>query len=213
MKKLTLRKAVAVILGNLILGTGAAALRISEMGNEPYTAVNMAISDGISMSLGTYQLFVNLLIFIIQLLFGRNYIGFGTVVNLFFLGYIIEYAGKLMENIFHIPEAAPLWVKLLFMAAGLLILSFGIAMYQTPAAGISPYDYLSFGMTDRFKKPYFLNRMITDGVCVIIILIALVSGFITWTDSHLGLGTVLTVFCLGPFINFFSKHIKRLASF
>ncbi|MGN0132690.1 MAG: YitT family protein [Lachnospiraceae bacterium] len=209
MKKFTLKKACAVVLGNLILGTGAAALRISQMGNDPYTAANMAISDGLHMSLGTYQLIVNLVIFIVQLAIGRKYIGFGTVINLFFLGYIIEYAGKFMESIPIIPNNASLWMKLLFMIVALLLLSFGVAMYQTAELGVSPYDYLPFGMTDHLPIPYFFNRMITDGICVVVILVAVFSGFISWENSHLGIGTILGAFCLGPFINFFSKHIRK----
>lgn len=209
MKHLT-KKAAAVIVGNLILGTGASLLRLSGMGNEPYTAVNMAISDGLHINLGTYQLIANLVIFVVQLLFGRSYIGFGTAVNLFFLGYIIEYSGKLLESVLLPSPHAPLYVRLLCMTAGLLLLSFGIALYQTPNMGISPYDYLPFGMTEHLPTPYFINRMTTDGICVAIILLSLLSGFITWENSHLGVATILTACCLGPSVSFFTKFVKRL---
>ena len=46
---LTFRKALAVVLGNLILGFGCALLAYSLMGNEPYTAMNMAMSGGFHM--------------------------------------------------------------------------------------------------------------------------------------------------------------------
>lgn len=90
-RKITFRKALAVILGNSILGIGAAGLRFSLMGNEPYTASNMAISDGLHMGLGNYQLMINILLLIIQLIFGRSYIGFGSIVNMCFLGYIVQF--------------------------------------------------------------------------------------------------------------------------
>lgn len=45
MKNLTGKKIAGVILGNLILGIGVALLKVSQMGNDPYSACNMAISD------------------------------------------------------------------------------------------------------------------------------------------------------------------------
>ena len=55
MKNLTGKKIAGVILGNLILGIGVALLKVSQMGNDPYSACNMAISDVIGMWLGTYH--------------------------------------------------------------------------------------------------------------------------------------------------------------
>ncbi len=55
--------------------------------------------------------------------------------------------------------------------------------------GVSPYDFLALGLTDRLRKPYFVIRVGTDVTCVLVILIAVFTGFITWNLSHLGIGT------------------------
>ena len=52
---LTGRRALAVVLGNIILGFGCALLAYSLMGNEPYTAMNMAMSGGFGMGLGNLR--------------------------------------------------------------------------------------------------------------------------------------------------------------
>ncbi|HOO27120.1 MAG TPA: hypothetical protein PLU43_01540 [Lachnospiraceae bacterium] len=208
-RKITFRKALAVILGNSILGIGAAGLRFSLMGNEPYTASNMAISDGLHMGLGNYQLMINILLLIIQLIFGRSYIGFGSIVNMCFLGYIVQFSGFVMELLLKSAAGFSLFQKLIFMLVSLVILSLGVSMYQTADLGVAPYDYLALGMTDRFPTPYFINRVITDGICVLIIVIAVLSHFLTWETSHLGIGTVLGAFFLGPLINLFTKWNKR----
>ena len=49
---LTSRKLSAAILGNVIIGIGVAGLRYSTLGNDPYSASTMAISDGLGMGLG-----------------------------------------------------------------------------------------------------------------------------------------------------------------
>lgn len=208
-KTMTMRRLIAVVLGNIVLGIGAAGLRFSLLGNEPYTAMNMAISDGLHMSLGTYQLILNLFLLIIQLIWGRAYIGFGSIINLCFLGYIIEAAGYVMSLILPSAQGYTFLQKILFMIVSLLILTFGISMYQTADLGVAPYDYLALGMTDHLPTPYFLNRVITDAISVLTIVAVVLGGLITWNESHLGIGTVVGAFFLGPLINFYSKFNEK----
>lgn len=208
-KTMTMRRVIAVVLGNIVLGIGAAGLRFSLLGNEPYTAMNMAISDGLHMSLGTYQLILNLFLLIIQLIWGRAYIGFGSIINLCFLGYIIEAAGYVMSLILPSAQGYTFLQKILFMIVSLLILTFGISMYQTANLGVAPYDYLALGMTDHLPTPYFLNRVVTDAISVLTIVAVVLGGLITWNESHLGIGTVVGAFFLGPLINFYSKFNEK----
>ena len=207
-KPLTMRKATAVILGNIFIGIGASGLRLSLMGNDPYTAVNMALSEGFQIGLGTYQLIVNILLLIIQLVWGKAYIGFGSIVNMCFLGYIIQFATVVIQNTIGDGTGKSFLYQLIYMLISLIILSFGLSMYQIANLGVSPYDYLALGMTEHFKPPYFVNRVITDTICVLIILISAGIGFISWANIHLGLGTILAAFCLGPFVNFFNRYNK-----
>jgi len=51
--------------------------------------------------------------------------------------------------------------------------------------------------------------MIGDCCCVLVIIIAVVGGLITWETSHLGVGTIVGAFCLGPLINFFNKYNRK----
>lgn len=204
-KPLTIRKMTAVIVGNVFIGIGAAGLRLSLMGNDPYTAANMALSEGFHMGLGNYQLLVNILLLIIQLIWGRAYIGFGSIVNMCFLGYIVQFAMPIIQMLVGDGNGKSFMYRLVYMLISLIVLSFGLSMYQIANLGVSPYDYLALGMTEHFKLPYFVNRILTDAFCVMLIVIAACTGFISWADSHLGVGTVLTAFCLGPFVNSFNK--------
>ncbi len=208
-KPLTVRKAIAVVLGNVFIGIGAAGLRLSLMGNDPYTAANMALSEGFHMGLGNYQLIVNSLLLIIQLIWGRAYIGFGSVVNMCFLGYIIQFAMTVIQNLIGDGNGKSFLYCFIYMMVSLLILSFGLSMYQIANLGVSPYDYLALGMTEHWKPPYFVNRVMTDAFCVLLIVVSACTGFITWANSHLGVGTVLAAFCLGPFVNLFNQYNRK----
>lgn len=208
-KDITARKVIAVLLGNMILGIGAALLAYSLMGNEPYTAMNMAISGGIGMGLGNYQLIVNIVLLVAQLIWGRSYIGFGSIVNMFFLGYIIQFSGYAINGLFGDSGEYSLALRLGIMVISFVFMTYGLSMYQTAALGVAPYDYVGLGLTDHFPIPYFASRMIGDCCCVLVIIIAVLGGLITWQTSHLGVGTIVGAFCLGPLINFFNKYNRK----
>lgn len=199
-RNFTARRFAAVMLGNVILGFGVAALKLSMMGNDPFTAHTMALSEGFGMGLGNYQLLVNIALAVVQFSFGAQYIGLGTIVNMCFLGYIVQFAQIPLLAVFGSAAGHNLPYQLLYMVLALMVVAFGLSMYQTADLGVSPFDYLSMGMTDKWKKPYFLNRVITDGACVVIILLAVAIRFIGWENSHLGIGTIACAFCLGPFV-------------
>lgn len=205
----TPRRLLAVTLGNVILGFGIAGLRLSLMGNDPYTASTMAISDGLHMGLGNYQLILNLVLAVIQILWGYKYIGMGTLINMCLLGYIVQFAAIPLEAVLGSGAGHSLVYCLVYMLGALVVVSFGLSMYQVADLGVAPYDYLSIGMTDRFPLPYFANRVITDAACVAMILVAFAVGFIGWENCHLGIGTVVCAFCLGPFVGFFNRFNQK----
>ncbi|MCF0132396.1 MAG: hypothetical protein HUJ72_00875 [Blautia sp.] len=208
-KNITWRTALAVILGNLILGCGIALLRFSLMGNDPYTASMLAISGGLKVGLGNYQLTLNIILLVIQLIWGRQYLGFGTIVNMCFLGYIVQFVSYLLGLLFGSMAEVALVLRVVVMFLSMMIVAFGLAMYQVADLGVAPYDYLALGMRDHFRNPYFIDRVITDGVCVLTIVIAVLTGFIGWEGSNLGLGTIICAFGLGPFINLFMPWNKK----
>ncbi len=74
-------------------------------------------------------------------------------------------------------------------------------MYQQSDVGVALYDSLALILDRRLPKlSYFWCRMLTDGVCALVCF--LFGGII-------GLGTVATVFGLGPIIHFFDSHLTK----
>lgn len=208
-KSITPAKVIGVLLGNSIIGLGVAGLKLSLMGNDPYTAMILALSDVTHFRIGNFQLAVNLVIFIIQLIFGRKYIGFGTLVNMCLLGYLLEFWSWVLENTIGGAEGHGFIYSLIYMAFSLILIGLGLSMYQTANLGVSPYDYLALGMTDAFKPPYFVNRIITDATCVMVIVIIVLFKLLPLSGSHLGIGTVLCAFCFGPIIHFFDRFSAK----
>lgn len=153
----------------------------------------MALSDCVGMAYANFLVLINLAVFVLEIIFGRKFIGAGTVVNALLLGYIVTFFYNLLSNGIGIPEV--MWQKLVVVCIGVVVCSFGVSMYQTPDVGAAPYDSMSLIMA--MRKPsisYFWHRISTDALCALICFLA---------GGIVGIGTLLSAFCLGPFISFF----------
>ena len=203
MKKLlgrvTGRRFAVMLAGIVLLAMGISLFKLSLMGNDPSSAMVMAIGDTIGVDFAPALFAANCVWFISEIIFGRKYIGAGTFANWFGVGIISSSFTKLFNSIFTLSGA--FLPRLLVMLSGVIILSLACSMYQTADAGIAPYDALAIVLDEKLKKvPYFWCRIFVDGLSA---LIAFLFGGIV------GLGTLVCALGLGPFISFFDRHVSR----
>lgn len=198
MKQLTLRRWIGMVAGNVILAIGICILKWSGTGNDPYTGMNMALAEVLGLSYGTFLIIINCFVFLLELLFGRKYIGPGTLVNWFLIGPIVDGLYPLIRQwFFGVPSS---WGQQLFLAVlGVIVISFACSVYQTSDAGISPYDSLAIIGNERTPIPYFWCRMFCDGLCALVCFLA---------HGVVGIGMLLCAFALGPVIAFFNRFFS-----
>ncbi len=197
--KIGKRQMIGMIIGNTLIGLGVCLFKTSGMGNDPFSAMIMSISELSHISYSNLLVLFNPFIFIIEIIWGRKYIGLGTFANWFLIGFVAEFFISLTNRFISTPQN--LLEQLPFVVLGVLIISLGVSLYQTSDAGISPYDSLALIMDERMPKiPYFWCRMICDATCVTVCLL---------TGGLIGLGTFLCAFCLGPIIHFFNMLISQ----
>ncbi len=222
--KMKPKQIIIMLIGNLVLALGVALFGKAGLGNHPFHTMLYAAANLIGGDLWhTYancQVALNIVLFIIVFCFGRRHIGLGTIVNMFLLGYAVDGFGKLLDVLNINPAASGgaylvewlglknIWQIILEIIATLLI-SLGISLYQSGELGAAPYDALPLIAVDH-KKPFAPYRMLADGSCfVLTIVFSLICGFSNVpVEAKIGIGTVLTVFCTGPFIRFFDRTIS-----
>ncbi len=198
-KTALLRRFVVMLFGVILTGLGIAIFRLAALGTDPYNGMNIALAAVIGISYPTLQLIINLILFVIQLIWGRFLLGPGTLVNAFGLAYIVDFFYKVLSGWF-IPET--LIVRLIVLAAALAICSLGISMYQQADLGVAPYDALPLILTKRIKNtPFFLWRILADGGCALTCFLA---------GGVVGIGTLATAFGFGPVIQFFDHSLTAL---
>ena len=192
------KRIICCFLGVIIIGLGCALFKHSHCGNDAFTALNIAISDKTGISLGNITVIMNCIYLIFPLIWGRKYLGIGTILNGVLLGYIVDFFYNILNNVFGAPVS--LIARLAWLIPAILIISLGISLYQTADLGVGPYDYLALGLRDHFHFPYFACRIFTDSMCALAAF--LLGGLV-------GIGTLICALGLGPFTQFFDGAVSK----
>lgn len=196
MKNINWKYVIVMCIGNIILGLGIAIFKFSGLGNDPFSGMVMALSDRAGIEYAVFLIMINTIVFIVEFILGRKLIGLGTFVNALLLGYVVTFFYNLIVSA--AGEPGQLLQRILIVCIGVIVTSFGVSMYQLPKQGVAPYDSMSLIMTERLKKiPYFWNRVVTDAFCALMCWLA---------GGIVGLGTLVSAFGLGPFVQFFDTH-------
>ena len=192
------KRIIMMIIGNVILGMGAGMLRAADFGVDPYQCFVLGIDNLLKLGYGTTFVVVNAVFLVLMLVFARRMLNLGTLVNMFFLGYIIDFSHSICMNITPLPSVL---VRVVYFIVSILLITFSSAVIYTADMGVSTYDWIALKTAEAQKKVSFKwCRVGTDLVCVIV---GLVFSIIP------GIGTIVTAFLLGPLVSFFRTYCSE----
>ena len=150
LKNINWKHVLIMCIGNVFAGMGIGIFKLAGLGTDPFSGMNMAVADMIGMAYGNFQLIVNIVLLIIEIAFGRRFLGIGTVVNAVCLAYITTFFYNIYTGVLGL-ELVALPVRLVALCVGVVICCLGLSMYQMPDEGVAPYDSLSLIMTERLS--------------------------------------------------------------
>lgn len=192
------RRMIIMVCSILLMGFGISVFSFSDLGVDPYTAMNMAVSAKLGIGFGFYQMLINGALLLAVAFCSKKLIGIGTVVNMIGVGYVCEFFTKLYDRYLPAPETFA--AQLFLMAMGVVLLSFAASLFFTASLGVGPYDAAGFVFDEKTKIQYKWCRVITDLVCT-----AVAIAF----AGPVGIGTIVTAFCMGPVVTFFNKAVSE----
>jgi uncharacterized membrane protein YczE len=192
---------VIVVLAVIAMGFSLSWLVLVDMGTDPCTSMNLAISARLGMSLGNWQALLNCILFIFVIFLGRENIGFGTLANMFLVGYSLDFFTWIWEKC-GIPQYfTSMAVRVAVLFPALILFVFVASLYMDVQLGTSPYDAMSFIIAKYLPKvPFRIVRIAYD---LLVIVIAWAFG------AKIGIVTILMGFTLGPVITFVGKLLSR----
>lgn len=189
-----LRRFMVMLFAQVLMSIGVALFKFSATGNDPCNALLLTVSSRFQVDFALCGLTSNILFFLIELLWGRRYIGIGTFANWVCIAPMVSLILRMASPI--MPQTPSLWQSGLLLASGVLILSLSLSLYQSADMGIAPYDSLAMVLRDHTPLPYFTSRVIVD-TCFAAAAFCL--------GGVVGVGTAICMLGLGPFVTFFDK--------
>ena len=185
------------VLGLLIAGIAVGLFKHSNFGTDPFQAFAAGIHSKTTLSFGIMYAIINIAFLVVVFFIKKHYIGIGTIINLFLIGYIVEYSYAGFQIL--LPEPT-LVIRIAMLCIGFIILCIGSSFYITADLGVSTYDAVALILSDKKVAKFQYCRIATDIICVII-------GFLL--GATVGVGTIMTAFLMGPFIVFFRRTLSE----
>lgn len=208
--KLFIRRVIMTIVGVLGGGVCVGLFRMSLFGVDPFQAFMSGIDEIFpNITFGTLYVVINGILLLFALFLDRKKIGLGTFVNLFLLGYVVEFSHL---TFLHFFPTVTLWMRIAFLASGVVIICITSALYFTANLGVSTYDAVALILAARLKKiPFKFWRIMTDLLCVIIGVSLFLTAGNSWSHvtTIIGIGTIISAFFMGPLIAFFNQRIAE----
>lgn len=192
------KRILMLIIGVMIIGLGTTICLKTSLGIDPFNAFCVSISQVISMDLGPTTVMINGILIVFIFMFGRSFIGFGTVFTMMTIGYFISFFDWILPDA-NYPTFSI--ANILIFIIGMSVMCFGVALYFESQLGMAPYDCFAFVATKYFPGKTFVYRIAID--CTASLMAFILGGPIS-------VGTVILAGGLGPLIDFFRGLVNKI---
>ena len=203
-----LLRIVILFIGLTIAHLGVTLFLLADLGADPFnvliqglfrTAQNL--TGWTFLTHGRVHMTICFLIILVLLIADRSYIKIGTVLCMICGGPIIDFFTYFMGFLFAAERS--LWFKLPVLAAGCVILAFGMTIVIKSDAGTGPNDLVAIVISDKQSKPFGQVRIIVD-FCFVAI------GFLL--GGAVGIGTIISAFLVGPIAGVFLPYSEKIVN-
>ena len=203
------RRIMMSVVGVVVCGISVGIFKTAALGVDPFQTFMAGVDKVIPISFGTLYVITNIVLLSFSLIVDRHNIGLATFINLFLLGYIVDWSYAFFQGLFPDPTMIG---RFGLLAVGVVIICFSSALYMTADLGVSTYDAVAIVMAGKWKVAKFKYcRIMTDLVCVLVGcgLFLLGGGAVKDIPTIAGIGTIITAFFMGPLIEFFNVTVAR----
>lgn len=206
--KETLARIVILFIGLIIAHLGVTLFLLSDLGADPFNVLIQGLYRTADarfgwafLTHGNVHRVICFLIILVLLVVDRSYVKIGTLICMFCGGPIIDVFSLLLSGVFAAIPA--LWCKLLMLAAGCVILAFGMTIVIKSDAGTGPNDLVALTISEKAGFPFSITRVVVD-VCFV------VSGF--FLGGIFGIGTIICAALVGPVAGVFLPLNEKMVN-
>ena len=183
-----IKRVAKLFLGIFLYSLGIVMTINANLGLAPWDVFHQGLSNNMGITMGQASICVGLVIVVLDSFLGER-LGWGTLVNMVFIGLIMDIL--MLYNI--VPVFQPVYLRYLLMLSGMFIIGIASYFYISAALGSGPRDGLMVAMTKRTTKSVrFIRNSIELG--------ALAVGYLM--GGSIGIGTVIMALTSGYFVQF-----------
>lgn len=198
---------ILLMVGLAIAHLGVTLFLQADLGSDPFNVFIQGLfrivpwPSGWPVTHGRVHMAVSFLIVVVLLFVDRSYVRVGTLICMFLGGPIIDGYTLVLKDILN--SHSPIALRVVMLALGCVILSFGMTIVIKSEAGTGPNDLVAVVISDKVKKKFGIVRILVD-VCFAGIGFAL--------GGTLGLGTVICAFLVGPTAQVFLPWSEKICN-
>lgn len=174
------------VAGLAMFGLGISLILEAHLGAAPWDVFHQGVSRKTDISVGNVIIITGLVLLLLWIPL-RQKPGVGTLLNALEIGFTVDLIMPL------IPDTDLLVVRLVYLAAGIVVIAIGSGFYIGSGLGAGPRDGLMLGLS-RLGLSVRAARTAIE-------LVVLVAGVAL--GGRIGLGTVAFTFGIGPLVHIF----------
>ena len=184
-------KYIKLFLGFFVCSLGIVIILQSNLGYSPWDVLHQGISKVGHITIGQACIIVGVIVITLDVFLGEQ-LGSGSIFNIIFIGVFMDVI--LFSKL--IPLSHNLFIGVPMMFLGLFILGIGCYLYMSTGLGCGPRDALMVALTKKTNLSVMVIRSIIE-------ITVLVIGY--FLGGYVGIGTVITAFFTGTFIQYVFK--------
>ena len=150
MNSLTVKRVLMTFAGIFLAGVSVAIFKASDFGTDPNSCFVMGVWNLAGIKYSYVYIAINALMLLGVFFLDRHFIGLGTVLNLFFMGIIVEKGMQLFDR--YLPERT-FGIRVILMCIAVVMMCFASALYFTADMGVSAYDAYALLLDKRTRIP------------------------------------------------------------
>jgi uncharacterized membrane protein YczE len=186
------RRLAQLYVGLVLYGVSMGLMIESRLGLDPWDVLHYGITQHLPLSFGTVVILVGFVVLLAWIPL-RQWPGLGTISNAIVIGVVTDVALALLTE----PDA--LWLRIVFLAVGIVANGFATAMYIGAHFGPGPRDGL---MTGLVRRTGLSVRVVRTSIEVTVLVVGWILG------GLVGIGTVAYALGIGPIVHLLLPYFE-----
>ncbi|MGP4060802.1 YczE/YyaS/YitT family protein [Halobacillus sp. H74] len=191
-------KAFFYMVGLIVISLGITLTIKSDLGAGAWDAVNVGLTEHVGLTVGSWVIIIGALLILTNAVIAKEKPDLLAVMTILIIGKFIDFW---MLTVFDTLQLNTVWTQLSVLVGGIIIIAFGVSLYLQPKFSLNPVDGFMVALQKRFGLSLTKAKTLTEAFALVL---AIALG------GPIGIGTVIILVLIGPFIQFFDGKANHV---